>query len=127
MNKANAEGWKQLRSNVESKALAAAEQRTAEAAASNAATAQRIKAKLLARLEKEIDALPDYIGSEMHQDVANITYDRDKNGKTIGRMTKRTDGGKRYKLTDLTRAYKDLVDDSSSDIEAEQVKVIIDV
>lgn len=75
--------------------------------------AQRIRAKLLRVLEREVDALPESIGTEMHQDVANLSYEKDKNGNPIknGKLTKRTDGGKRYKLTDLTRAYKDLTDD----------------
>jgi hypothetical protein len=90
MNKANAEGWKQQRSNVESKALARAEQKTAEAAADNATLAQDIKHRLLERL-KRIEAKYPVDATEVRQQ---------KDGKTLV-----------YKLRDLTAAYKDLTDD----------------
>lgn len=80
---------------------------TADSAADNAIIAARIKAKLLKRLEKEIDAMPDAIGTEMHSDVINMTY----GGGNKDKLIKRTDGGKRFKLTDLTRAYRDLTED----------------
>lgn len=129
MKKAAAEHWNDQREAAYSKAALKAQQKTAEAAANNAATAQRIRAKLLAVLEREIDSLPDSIGTEMHKDTSSMTYEVDKDGKPIknGRLTKRTDGGKRYRLVDLTKAYRDLVDDDSLDIDTEQVKVIIDV
>lgn len=123
LDRANKEAWKTSRDKATIKSITKAEQVTADAVADNAATAQRIRAKLLAVLEREIDALPSSIGSEMHQDVATMTYEGNKGG----RITKRTDGGKRYKLTDLTKAYRDLTDDTSVDINAEPVKVIIDV
>ena len=101
------EGWVALRENAERKSIARASQITADSAADNAIIAARIKAKLLKRLEREIDAMPDNIGTEMHSDVLNMTY----GGKDGSKLTKRTDGGKRFKLTDLTRAYRDLTED----------------
>ena len=45
----------------------------------------------------------------MHKDVTTLGYG-DKNGAK-GKLTTRSDGGKRYKLTDLTKAYRDLTED----------------
>lgn len=106
MNKANAEGWKKQRSVVESKALARAEQKTADAAANNAVLAQEVHHKLLARLDRTIDKFP--------LDATEVRQQKD--GKTLV-----------YKLTDITRAYRDLMDGRESDMSAEPVKVIIDV
>lgn len=92
-------------------------QKTAASVANNAVTAQRIRAKLLARLEREIDALPDTIGTETHQTITDNQYSdvNDTNNiKTGGarvRMTKVKEGGKSYKLRDLTAAWKDLTGD----------------
>lgn len=106
MQKANREGWKKDRDKAISRGIARSQQKAAEATADNATIAARIKTKLLRRLEAEIDRLPESIGSEMFQTVQNMEY----NGKG-NRMTKKTDGGKTYKLKDLTAAYKDLTAD----------------
>ena len=106
MQKANREHWKQDRDKVISKTIARVQQKTADAATQNAAIAERIRMKLLRRVEKEIDALPEYIGTEMASDITNMTYD--EKGK---RLVKRTSGGKNYKLRDLTAAYRDLTAD----------------
>lgn len=96
------------------------EQKTAQAASDNAAIAQRIKEKLLKRLEREIDALPEKIGSETGG--TNIVY-----GKTEKGEKKRTVTSQNYKLRDLTAAYKDLTDDMNLNNTNEQVKIVIDV
>ena len=62
--------------------------RQAEAYAENADIAARIRMKLLERLEREIDALPESIGTRMSRD------------------------GKECKLRDLTGAYLDLTRDA---------------
>ncbi len=98
------EGWSEERKKAEAKVTQEVIRKTADEAADNAAIAERIKAKLLRRLEREIDHLPESIGSEMFQNVQNLEYDGN-------RVKKRTDGGKTYKLKDLTAAYKDLTDD----------------
>lgn len=112
MKKASAEKWNRLRREADSKAALKAQQKTADIAASNATKSERIREKLLNILEREVDALPDSIGSEMHMNTTSMTYD----GEHGGRVKKRTDGGKKYKLTDLTRAYRDLVDDRKIDV-----------
>ena len=61
------------------------------------------------QLLKETQNLPELIGTEMYQDVTTLSYG-DKDGSK-GKVTRRADGGKRYKLTDLTKAYRDLVSD----------------
>ena len=76
-------------------------QKAANAAADNAAIAQRIRAKLLKKLETEIDGLPDVLGSETAKEMSKI--DRET-GKRISEY-------KRWRLRDLTAAYKDLTAD----------------
>lgn len=112
MKKANAEKWNQLRREADSKAAIKAQQKTADIAANNATKSERIRAKLLNILEREVDALPDSIGTELYKNTSNMAYEGEKGG----RMTRRNDGGKKYKLTDLTRAYRDLVDDRQIDV-----------
>ena len=112
MKKANAEKWNQLRREADSKAAIKAQQKTADIAANNATKAERIREKLLKILEREVDALPESIGTELYKNTSNMAYE----GERGGRLTKRNDGGKKYKLTDLTRAYRDLVDDRQIDV-----------
>ena len=102
---ADSKGWVKEREAATRKAVEKAAQRTAESAASNAVTAQRIRAKLLARLEKEIDALPDSIGTNKRQAVINYEYGL--NGKTLKAQK---DLATEYKLRDLTAAWKDLTE-----------------
>lgn len=101
---ANREGWKALRDKAKSKIIARSEQKAAEVAADNATIAARLKRKMLLRLEREFDALPDSIGSEKHMDIASFEYEGRK-------LKKRSEGGTRYKLSDFTKAFKDLTDD----------------
>lgn len=97
------EGWVKAREEARRKVLEKSTQKTAESAASNAVTAQRIRAKLLARLEREIDALPDSIGTNKRKAVTEYEYD----GK---RPKKQKDIATEYKLRDLTAAWKDLTE-----------------
>ena len=57
----------------------------------------------MTRLEREIDALPDLIGSETRNSVTEL--DGSKGKKTQKELTKA------YKLRDLASAYKDLTAD----------------
>ncbi len=92
-------------------------------AAESAAISERIRQKLLARLEKEIDALPDSIGSQSRQGVITRTVEGRNRGET-----KTKDMSKEYRLKDLTAAWRDLTDGLIDDAEKEDVvKVIIDV
>jgi len=122
MQRANREHWKQDRDKMERKTIASVQQKAANAAAENVAVAERIRAKLLKRIEREIDALPESIGTEMYNNIENLSYE----GK---RLTKKTSGGKSYRIRDLTAAYRDLTagmtDDNAQG--GEMVKVIIDV
>ena len=102
-SKAESEGWVELREKVERKSLARTTQKIAEANSSNAEVAARIKAKLLHKLEREIDSLPDMIGSETRNSVVEKSTQKGKS--TMKEATKA------YKLRDLAAAYRDLTAD----------------
>ena len=128
LKRANRERWKQDKDSACNKSAIIAQQKVAEAGSENAATAQRIKAKLLKKLEAEIDALPDLIGSETIDAEVNNEFAKDKNGKVVGRVpVKSTERRVTRKLKDLTSAYKDLTGDMNLTDGAEQVRIIIDV
>ena len=105
MQRANREQWKKARDDAERKALAKTQQKAAEAIADNATIAARIRTKLLLKLEKEIDKLPDLIGSEHSTGI--VEYG--KNQKTGAKQRKEVVTA--YKLRDLSAAYKDLTAD----------------
>ena len=90
--KASAEKWSLSRgktvAKVRQKTDVEIATRQAEAYAENADIAARIRMKLLERLEREIDALPESIGTRLSRD------------------------GKECKLRDLTGAYLDLTRDA---------------
>lgn len=117
--RARREKWTDDRERARAIIATNAVQETAEAVSENAAIAARIKTKLLKKLEKEIDALPDSIGSETKNSITEQTGD--KNGKRAKEIMKA------YKLRDLTLAYKDLTDDMNLDADTEPVRIIIDV
>lgn len=100
MMKANRDGWKEARDKVQAKAKARTEQKAIESIASNAEIYSRIKRKLLIRLEKEIDNMPEDIGSESRQTDIN---------KSKSKINERS---KAYKLRDFTSALRDLSDES---------------
>ena len=87
------------------------------------APAERIRQKLLRRLEAEIDALPSSIGSQSRQSVITRTSEpRNRNNTTTKDMSKE------YKLRDLTAAWRDLTDGLIDESEKDDsVRVIIDV
>lgn len=122
MQRANREHWKQDRDKMVSKTIARVQQKAANAAAENVAIAERIRAKLLQRIEREIDALPESIGTEMFNNIEHMDY----NGR---KLTKKSFGGKTYRLRDLTAAYRDLTAGMTDETgqETEAVQVIIDV
>ena len=103
MQKANKEHWKQDRDEAIKKGLAKSQQKAADAIADNAMIASRIRTKLLQKLEKEIDALPDIIGSETRNSVTETDHSK---GKRIQK-----EAVKAFKLRDLAAAYKDLTAD----------------
>ena len=67
--KAKSEGWTEIRRKTAEKATEKAIEKTAsliaDAAVKNIETVERIKAKLLARLEKLVDTMPENMGSEL--------------------------------------------------------------
>lgn len=105
MKRANKEGWATLRKQADSKSIEIAQQKTANAVSENAAIAQRIKCKLLKRLEQEIDKLPtENIGTEYI--TGGVEYGKNEKGNRI-----RKEVSHAYKLRDLTAAYRDLTED----------------
>lgn len=90
MKKANAEGWAKLRRDADSKSVAIAQQKTAEAAADNATLAADIKRRLLERLRR--------IEAKYPLDATEV---RSRNGNSTAI----------FRLRDLTAAYKDLTED----------------
>jgi hypothetical protein len=82
------EGWVALRDSAQSKSIAQAEQRTAEAAADNATLAAELKNRLLARLMRIEQKYP-----------LDATEVRTHNGNNTAI----------FKIRDLTAAYKDIV------------------
>ena len=110
--RANAEGWGKEREQARAIIARKTVKKAAEAVSDNAVKAQRIKAKLLERLEKEIDALPEFIGSELRESNIENEYLKDSKGKIIGRVPAKTkEHTIAHKLRDLTSAYKDLTCD----------------
>lgn len=106
MQKANKEHWKQQRDEAIKKGIAKSQQKVADAISSNAEIAARIRSKLLRKLEREIDALPDNIGSETRNSVV-------EKSNTKGKSTIK-EAAKAFKLRDLAAAYKDLTFDMIS-------------
>ena len=100
MKKANAEGWTRQRQQTYSKAGEKAQQKTANAVAENAVILQRCRKKLLLRLEKEIDALPDLIGSGSSLSVVDGTNRK-----------KRTEKRTEWSIRQLAGAYHDLAEE----------------
>ena len=90
--RASSESWTDERDKTGTKVRQKTEDlivsRQSEAYAENADIAERIRMKLLERLEREIDALPESIGTRLSRD------------------------GKECKLRDLTGAYLDLTRDA---------------
>ena len=119
-NRATEEKWGNLRKNAGVKSCEKAVIKTAEAAANNAVIAERIKTKLLKRLEKEIDALPEKIGSDAKQSQVDYTYD----GRKIAK-TKTTSVA--FRIRELTAAYKDLTGEKIIGNDVEDLSVLGDL
>ena len=104
LKRANKERWNDDRKEASNKSTIKAQQKVASVTADNATIAARIRTKLLQKLEKEIDALPDKIGSETSGTMI-------EDGKSSKGNKTRTIKSQSYKLRDLTAAYKDLTAD----------------
>ena len=90
LKKANRERWKDDREKAGNKAAIKAQQKTAEAAADNAVIAERLKKRLLLRLERIEEKYP-FDATEVR--------------------TRKGDSTAIYRLRDLTGAYKDIAGD----------------
>lgn len=90
LKRANKEGWAQARERAGNDAVTKAVERTAEAAADNATLAEDFKRKMLLRLMR--------VEAKFPMDATEI-------------RTRKGDSTATFKLTDLTRAYRDLTDD----------------
>ena len=131
MNRASKDKWKKSRDETERRALAMAQQKAANVAAENVAIAERIKAKLLRQLEREIDALPDNIGTETRKTIVDNKFggkgEDGKKNAAYGQITHSEELTRAYSLRDLTAAYKNLTADMPKDSGAEPVRIIVDV
>lgn len=96
MKKAAAEGWRAERDAAYRNASEKAQQKTASAAAENAVILQRIRRKLLLKLENEVESLPDNVGSESSVSVR------------VGTETGTTVKSTVWNLKQLAGAYQDL-------------------
>ena len=107
---AESKGWAKERAQIGEKVVAESAKKVAEETSENAVIAARIKRKLLLRLEKEIDKLPESIGSETS--TSGVEWGKNDQGNKV-----RKEVIKVNKLKDLTGAYKDLTDDMPKDKE----------
>ena len=105
--RAEREKWTESRKKVQHTIVQKTAQKTATAAADNAVIAERIRQKLLKKLEKEIDALPENIGSQTQQAIIDNEYEGTK-GRRIKQIK---EARKEYNLRDLSTAYKNLTAD----------------
>ena len=69
--RARVEKWNGKRKNAEAKAVEKVTQKTAEAVADNAVTLERIKSKLLEKLEGMVDAYPEIRAAEIKRRTRN--------------------------------------------------------
>lgn len=109
MKKANEEEWYKLRKAAESKSTAEAQQKTAEAAADNAAIAADIKKRLLMRLKRIEEKYP-LDATEVRSKIGNNTAI--------------------FRIRDLTAAYKDLTEDmvkASSGVDIEDLSPLVEL
>lgn len=103
--KAQKEEWAKQRERTVNAVETATIKKKAAAAADNAIKAERIKSKLLDILERQIDELPQKIGSASY-----ISRLEDKKDKKTGKTYKEKSGIE-FKLRDLAAVYKDLTAD----------------
>lgn len=102
---AKADDWQTMRTNAANAARTKTIQKTANLAAENAVKAERIKSKLLTILERQLDTLPEMIGSSSY-----VSRLEDKEDEETGRPYKEKTETE-YKLRDLAAMYKDLTAD----------------
>ena len=99
IKRANTEGWAKLREEAYNKATTKAQQKATEASAENSVILQRIRRKLLLKLEKEIDRLPDVVGSESTISITDTDKKQRKTKQTI------------WNMKQLAGTYRDLIEE----------------
>lgn len=103
--KAQKEEWVKQRERTVNAIETATIKKTAAVVSDNAAKAERIKSKLLDILERQIDLLPEKIGSASY-----VSRFENKKDKKTGKPYKEKSGIE-FKLRDLAAMYKDLTAD----------------
>ena len=121
-DRSDREGWTKARKQAQQILVEKTAQKMASTAANNAARAERIREKLLIKLEKEIDALPDNIGSQSQKSIIDNTYDEKSK-----RLRQIKEARQEYNLRDLTTSFLNLTKDMETNNADDQVRIIIDV
>lgn len=106
-DRAKRESWTSGRNKVREEVVKETAQKTASAVANNAIIAEEIRGMLLQKLKKEVESLPDDIGSQSEEATIDNDYGGDK-GKQLKQIKERR---KQFNLRDLTTAYKNLTAD----------------
>ena len=104
MRKANKEHWTAKRAAAESKALERVEQKTAEVVADNAVILERVKGKLLAKLETMVDAFPTSGAAEMkiRTKTTETKYSMRDIAAVYAALEQKTQNGKAVDIEDLS-------------------------
>ena len=108
MQRATREGWAKLRAETYGKTAAKAQQKTADAVADNAVIAERLKKKILLRLERIEEKYP-----------LDATEVRMKQGNSVAI----------YRIRDITGAFRDITGDMqmNGDAANELLQSLIDL
>lgn len=104
MRHANKEKWNTKRKAAESKALEKVEQKTADLVADNAVILERIKTKLLTKLDRMIDAYPEANAAEIRRksNGAILTYRMKDIAAVYAALEDKTAAGRNADIEDLT-------------------------
>ena len=106
--RARLEKWNNKRKKAEEKAVEKVTQKTVEEVADNAVTLQRIKAKLLRKVEGMIDNFPNTNAGEMRERIGNTDYI--------------------YKLKDLAAVYASLEDKTiKASVDVEDLSPLVEL
>ena len=104
MRRAQKERWNDRRKQAEAKALEKVEQKTAEVVADNAVILERVKGKLLAKLETMVDAFPTSGAAEMkiRTKTTETKYSMRDIAAVYAALEQKTQNGKAVDVEDLS-------------------------
>ena len=104
MRRAQKERWNDRRKQAEAKALEKVEQKTAEVVADNAVILERVKGKLLAKLETMVDAFPTSGAAEMkiRTKTTETKYSMRDIAAVYAALEQKTQTGKAVDIEDLS-------------------------